>query len=575
MKKRNLFALGLAMIAFTACSNEDVVSDITPGGTTNSSEEAWFSLNIKTTTGSGKRSLNTDPDDPATAPDETEIASAKAIFFKYTGNTSPIPLAQTAPDDFIVVDVVDLSAAEIGTPGQGAAGTAGSAFKISKEIEYLLFVGNPPTNFPAIVKNVSTFADVNKAIKVSSVADVSTSEKFMMTNAKGDLEPSVSEAPGSPDPTLKKITTYKTAELAEATGAPTSITIDRVVSKVRVYTASNIAKTSKLKFQDLGWLLNVTNKYFYPVSERIKTNLENAVGYTTWVWSDVYHIGSYRRDPNHNNNNTLWGDTSSETPTTTGYADNYDYYHSGSTIAPAAWKTLGEAGNSLKPSAILYCLENTQIAAQNMHAYTTQVLLKGIINPASYLKPDQTSETASGTAHDWMVIGTGFYTPATLKLWIKAELEADRTSLAIAFNTYLAALEALGATGIEEVAIVTTNPTTIAQTISDFNDQIDLVALYAGRAGSYGSVDYYAGGVSYYKIMIKHDNDTDKSNNELGEFGVVRNSVYDINITSINSPGYPKIPDPKPETPDEVEEAWLSLDIKVNEWTWYSQEEEL
>ena len=35
--------------------------------------------------------------------------------------------------------------------------------------------------------------------------------------------------------------------------------------------------------------------------------------------------------------------------------------------------------------------------------------------------------------------------------------------------------------------------------------------------------------------MIKHD-DTDKALNELGEFGVVRNSVYDINVNKFNNP---------------------------------------
>ena len=72
--------------------------------------------------------------------------------------------------------------------------------------------------------------------------------------------------------------------------------------------------------------------------------------------------------------------------------------------------------------------------------------------------------------------------------------------------------------------------------------------------------------------MIKHD-DSDKAMNEFGEFGVVRNSVYDINIKGFNNPGYPTIPDSDPDTPDENDETWLSIQINVNPWTWYSQEE--
>ena len=37
-----------------------------------------------------------------------------------------------------------------------------------------------------------------------------------------------------------------------------------------------------------------------------------------------------------------------------------------------------------------------------------------------------------------------------------------------------------------------------------------------GARGSGKNFNYYADGISYYKIMIKHD-DTDKALNELGE----------------------------------------------------------
>lgn len=75
--------------------------------------------------------------------------------------------------------------------------------------------------------------------------------------------------------------------------------------------------------------------------------------------------------------------------------------------------------------------------------------------------------------------------------------------------------------------------------------------------------------------MIKHDNDTDNTNNMYGEFGVVRNSVYDIAIKDIKTPGYPIIPEPDPEKPDEVDESYISVQIDINPWTWYRQEVDL
>ncbi|MFR5659086.1 MAG: fimbria major subunit [Butyricimonas faecihominis] len=56
---------------------------------------------------------------------------------------------------------------------------------------------------------------------------------------------------------------------------------------------------------------------------------------------------------------------------------------------------------------------------------------------------------------------------------------------------------------------------------------------------------------------------------------VVRNSVYDVNISRVNNPGYPNIPEPDTDTKDEDEDNYLSIRINVNPWTWYTQTEEL
>ena len=103
-----------------------------------------------------------------------------------------------------------------------------------------------------------------------------------------------------------------------------------------------------------------------------------------------------------------------------------------------------------------------------------------------------------------------------------------------------------------------------------------LRTAFAGKtlaAGTVGTFKYYAVSTSYYKIMIKHD-DTAAAMNALGEFGVVRNSVYDVRIGSISNLGYPEIPGPD-ETKDEEDKAWLSVKIDINPWTWYTQTEHL
>ena len=168
--------------------------------------------------------------------------------------------------------------------------------------------------------------------------------------------------------------------------------------------------------------------------------------------------------------------------------------------------------------------------------------------------------------------------------WIEVELinkyksgdpDLFNASLTNSFNAYL--------TAISESPV--TIPDAAAYASGTYNDNPEGQAAYlktafnnkknavtTAGAGTRGDISYFAGGVSYYKIMIKHD-DTDAAINELGEFGVVRNSVYDVNITAINNPGTPVIPDPDPTIPDESDKYYLSVQINVNPWTWYTQEE--
>ena len=173
-----------------------------------------------------------------------------------------------------------------------------------------------------------------------------------------------------------------------------------------------------------------------------------------------------------------------------------------------------------------------------------------------------------------MCIRDSFYTFDTLKEWIEAELRSKydaigtskpsvTTTLTDALNVYL------DSKGIGKVSLLDSGVNVDALVIT-FNGKID--EIKGKGAGAVENFNYYADGISYYKIMIKHD-DTDKALNELGEFGVVRNSVYDINVNKFNNPGYPEIPTPGTD-PDEEDGSFLAIQINVNPWTWYTQEEE-
>lgn len=88
-----------------------------------------------------------------------------------------------------------------------------------------------------------------------------------------------------------------------ATNNPISIRIDRVVSKVRVYVTAD--SDAKATISGAGWVLNATNKTFFPVSKRTltwnETPAKKPLGArgTCITPFDQYKIGSYRVDPNY------------------------------------------------------------------------------------------------------------------------------------------------------------------------------------------------------------------------------------------------------------------------------------
>lgn len=544
MRKKNLFMLALASMAFVACSNEDivpVVEDIDYGVVTDPTGEAWVAMAIKTPSQANSRGLN-NPDYQNGTAVESELKKVRAIFF-------------TADVDPEVTADITLTNAEAGVDATGQpTGSAGTAFKVPATSKRILIVANPSSTFQNDGVNnkwiTGTKYSVVNAALTNTAASISSTNGFMMTNAKGDLEPSVTDAGATlGDP--KDLSLYKTDAGAKAN--PLAINIDRVVAKVRV----TITQTSaKADISDAKWVLNTTNKSYYPLSKRTPTWLEQQNVPTGGFRApfDQYKKGSYRIDPNYTSH--------------AGAYNVYDETHD-EVANPIPWHLTTESE---------YCLENTQNKAGNTHDNTTQILVKAKYMPKEYKTADGQTTTDQEISKDWMMIDGGFYTFTTLMDWIEAELNYKylsnhpdpsiiTTPLTTALNKYL---DDIGVTAITLPA--TADAAAIALLKTAFTAKQAAVELEDDRAKTVGVLTYYKGGYSFYKAMIKHD-DTNLAVNELGEFGVVRNSVYDITVTKFNEPGYPTIP-PVTADPDEDDDLRMSILIDVNPWTWYTQEVE-
>ena len=593
MKKKNFLMFALASFMFAACSESLPDGGEDGGGNSSAGGDAWVSLNVVTTTTT--KALH-DPDQENGTADESKVNTMMALFFDshLTGSNDPALLTKLS---------WGTGDPEIGTPGQ-PGGTPTKAFKVDKNSKAFMIILNPSSDFTTNVASASTFDDVNKIIANTSVGAViggTNQNSFMMTNAKGKLEPTtITDAGSSVTVTDNDLVTYATA--GEAEGKPYKVTVDRVAAKVRLFADVNYPQ-STLDINTVGWTLNVTNKKYYPMSERTKTWLETtARGCITPF--DKWHFGSYRVDPNYDGQKTSMANI-----TTTPYTDNYAYYTHAS--APS-WvtATADSTGPNASKIPALYCLENTQEENDNYQAYTTHVLLKVVSQPKGLQLPNN-GGTYNGTTNSdndvdasgkvnpgsaWIKIGTdGYYSYKLVVKYIEAELTAKytdqapddylQTSVTNAFGAYLDSLVKYSVPNVTAITLPTAAAfqaklddniySSIAEGAQKIAASFEQAGVKTSGAAAYGNVSYYEGGEGYHVIMIKHDNDTDNTNNKLGEFGVVRNSVYDIAIKDIKTPGYPIIPEPDPGKKDEEEESFISVEIGINPWTWYRQEIEL
>ena len=98
-------------------------------------------------------------------------------------------------------------------------------------------------------------------------------------------------------------------------------------------------------------------------------------------------------------------------------------------------------------------------------------------------------------------------------------------------------------------------------------------------------ISTYAGGESYYVARIKHFGDEltpwssggygSDNLSFLGRYGMLRNNWYELTVSSVSGPGYPSVPEVKPNTPDDEDDKYISVSVKILKWAKRSQDVKL
>lgn len=559
------------------------------GGGNGSSENetgasyASFSINLPTT--SGTRAAG-DPDFTPGDANEYKVNDATLLIFK---KGEPTKEGETPKEgDYTFVESAELgSMAPWKDPNETGVTTHA---KITAKLEnvdktdgyYALVLLNNGTGDNVKVtlpKKGDTFSawnvDTNKD-KEATNKIANTNNGFYMANAPLFKDNNVTTLVA-----IDKDKIYPTEEQA-AKNAATDVYVERGLAKVTLGSSTTEDKTVKDgaykddKVTIKNWALDVTNKKTFPI--------HNVDGLTT----DYKDIWSNTTDASKTNGATTQrfvdnNDKTSVKRVYWGKDPNYDKSDlcstedADKTALKAEFNYVKNEDVKVEPSKPLYCLENTFNLANMMQGQTTRVVFKAKYTPKGFTDGDTFYKIGKNTA-----------------IWSKDNLETEiKTAVASVFpgvttdkiTVDLKAkgndITAAGTHYIKAVNITVKTSETETATITDENIKAINTQLGLKETDKVG-ISTYAGGDSYYIARIKHFGDDltswksgqsyDKNNLEyLGRYGVLRNNWYELTVQSVSGPGYPSVPEVKPKTPDDEDDKYISVSVKILDWAKRSQ----
>lgn len=591
MKIKHLFGLAVIAAMTASCSSNENLGTAGPGTGNNEAGVGYatFSINLPTT--SGTRAAG-DPEFDHGSDYEYKVNDATLLIFKQG--------KATKEGDYTFVESAELgSMAPWKDPSETGVTTHA---KITAKLEH---VDKTDGYYALVLLNNGTGTNTKVALPTTPTTEgegMKFSDWNAVANAKAkDIANYTNGFYMANAPLFKdnKVTTlvaidqnkiYPTEEQA-AKSAATDVYVERGLAKVTLktgtavtgktdangtYTVANGAyKDDKVTIEN--WALDVTNKKTFPIHN--VDGLATATGYKD-IWSNTATpAGSNGATTQRfvDNKATLaqrvyWGKDPNYDNT-----DLCDTKDADKKALKAEFNYVANEDVTAKPNTSLYCLENTFNLANMMQGQTTRVVFK-----AKYI-PNGIAENTN-----FYKIGknTAIWNEDNLVKEIKAAVASVVPGATVGNTTVDLAAEgnkitAAGTHYIESANITVKISETETATISDANITAINTQLGLNKDKKVG-ISTYAGGESYYIARIKHFGDAltkwksgpyGENNLEyLGRYGVLRNNWYELTVQSVSGPGYPSVPDVKPNTPDDEDDNYINVSVKILDWAKRSQD---
>lgn len=569
MKIKHLFGLAVIAAMTASCSsNEDLVN----GGNGSSEVEngtayASFKINLPTT--SGTRAV------PDGTPDFNEGTAAE-----YEVKNGTILIFDANTDQFV-------TSAELGTmnpwtdvKNDGVTTAAIATVKLSgvtvKGKYKALVLLNNDFDVTATTKKVKvklptastdTYANWSQDVSKVNAVDYAKTDGIFMANA-----PMYNGTTTDPTTLVDINGVYASKEEAQANPA-TTIYVERGLAKVTMkdfetkgYSIGDGTTYAGATVKIEKWQLDVTNNSTYPVHQ-IGGLSSTTTGFADiWKIDRFYDITStaFKRvywgvDPNYNN------------------ADYQDLANCKKAFKMIENKDVTGAAGEANPQ---YCLENTFNLDNMKQGQTTRVVFKAVFTPNGFTAPATFYKIGNNTA-----------------IWKEADLEQQIKTVALNVMGITTSEEQAkydvdlskgtnisGKAGqhLIEAANITYSGEAASSQVTD--DNVDKINKKLGLSAETG-ISTYLNGEAYYIARIKHFNEMtpwtagevygSENKKYLGRYGVLRNNWYELSVNKVSGLGYPDVPEVKPNLPDDENDQYISVSVKILSWAKRSQKVDL
>lgn len=578
MKIKHLFGLAVIAAMTASCSSNEDLGTAGPGTGTNETGVGYatFTINLPSVSGSttsgarGTRATDADGGavvDPGTE-DEYKVANATALIFQKYGSDE---------GSYKFVESVDLPDANVAWNND----TEGGVTKSKKLVAKLTNVDTKNTYGVLILLNNKTasgdvkiklptagqsYNDWNNTAQTPKVTDLAATDNFYMANAPLNESGSVTTLV-----TIDKNNIYATQTEAESGTKAANVYVERGVAKmsvaapgtITVKDKANPTVPTKSEVTFSNWALDITNQKTYAVH-----NIDGLSTDFSAIWTTARFTGINKR--------VYWGKDPNYKMAELNTADDVNDVNDAKRKEEFNFITATSEINKAFTDPV-YCLENTFNLANMYQGQTTRVIFK-----ATYAPKNDAGKSLAEEDGTFYTIGN--MTTILKKADLETAVNTAATSVLPGCTVNYANLETEGSHVItlEDIKDSSDKPLVADKDYSGkTGDEIvaainDKLGLKAGRPEEMVGINTYLNGVTYYIARVKHFGSlTPWSSGEsygtdnvkyLGRYGMLRNNWYELKVGNVYGPGYPGVPPVDPTLPDDENEKYLSVSVKILSW---------